>query len=87
MAGGWLISRQVALVSAAMIGVALTSSSAAAQQFEIKPIAEKKISQLPDGQLFWRVDNFPTLAQAQAAAGPTALAGQAAGKAWLFTLV
>jgi len=41
---------------------------------------------LPPGQLFWRLDTFPTLAQAQAAAGPTALAAEASGKAWLFTL-
>ena len=71
---------------AAIVGVVLTSSSASAQQFEVKPIAEKKVPQLPPGQLFWRIDNFPTLAQAQAAAGPTALAAEAAGKVWLFTL-
>jgi hypothetical protein len=61
-------------------------SPASAQQFEIKPIAEKKIPQLPPGQLFWRIDTFPTLAQAQTAASPTALAAEAAGKVWLFTL-
>jgi quercetin dioxygenase-like cupin family protein len=63
-----------------------SSSFASAQQFESKSIAERKIQQLPPGPLFWRIDNFPTLAQAQAAAGPTALAAEAAGKAWLFTL-
>jgi hypothetical protein len=67
-------------------GVLLTGSSAFAQQFEIKPIAEKKISELPAGPLYWRVENFPTLAQAQAAASPTALVAEAAGKNWLFTL-
>ena len=41
---------------------------------------------MPPGPLFWRIDTFPTLAQAQAAAGPTALAAEAAGKVWLFTL-
>ncbi len=61
-------------------------SPASAQQFEIKPIAEKKIVQLPPGQLFWRIDTFPTLDQAQTAASPTALAAEAAGKVWLFTL-
>jgi hypothetical protein len=59
---------------------------ASAQQFEIKSIAEKKIEQLPAGPLFWRIDNFPSLAEAQAAAGPTGLAAEAAGKVWLFTL-
>jgi len=66
--------------------VLLSSPVLATQQFEIKPIAEKKVMQLAPGPLFWRIDNFPTLAQAQAAAGPTALAAEAAGKAWLFTL-
>jgi hypothetical protein len=41
---------------------------------------------LPSGPLFWRIENFPTLAQAQAAAGATGLATEVAGKAWLFTL-
>jgi quercetin dioxygenase-like cupin family protein len=64
----------------------LASPLAVAQQFEIKPIAEKKIMRLPPGPLFWRIDNFPTLAQARDAAGPTALAAEAGRKAWLFTL-
>jgi len=62
------------------------SSVASEQKFEVKSVAEKKISQLPAGQLFWRIDNFPTLAEAQAAAGPDALAAEAYGKVWLFTL-
>ena len=66
--------------------ISMASSIAAEQKFEVKAIAEKKISQLPAGQLFWRIDNFPTLAQAQAAAGPNALAAEAYGKVWLFTL-
>jgi hypothetical protein len=71
---------------AAIPALALSLSPALAQRFEIKPIAERKIAQLPPGPLFWRIDTFPTLAQAQAAAGPTALAAEAAGKVWLFTL-
>lgn len=62
------------------------SSVASEQKFAVKSVAEKKISQLPGGQLFWRIDNFPTLAEAQAAAGPDALAAEAYGKVWLFTL-
>jgi hypothetical protein len=52
----------------------------------IKPLAEKKVPDLPPGALFWRIENFPTLAEAKAAAGPWALAAESAGKAWLFTL-
>lgn len=57
-----------------------------AQEFFIKPLAEKKLKHLPDGPLYWRVENFSTLAQAQAAAGETSLAVALRGKAWLFTL-
>jgi quercetin dioxygenase-like cupin family protein len=68
-----------------MVG-SMLSAAAHAQKFEIAPIAEKKVSQLPPDPLFWRVEAFPTLAKAQAAAGPTALAAEVDGKAWLFTL-
>jgi hypothetical protein len=53
---------------------------------KIKPLAEKKLAELPAGPLYWRVENFAALEQAQAAAGPTGLAVQAAGKVWLLTL-
>ncbi len=79
-------SRRSCLLLAAVPLALLVSSPIVAQQFEIKAIAEKKISQLPPGQLYWRIDTYPTLADAQAAAGPTALAAEAAGKVWLFTL-
>ena len=49
-------------------------------------MVEKKVAQLPPGPMFWRVETFPTLAKAQAAAGPMALAADVSGKAWLFTL-
>jgi hypothetical protein len=64
----------------------LAPGGATAQKLEIKPVAEKKIAQLPPGPLYWRVETFATLAQAQSAAGPTSLAAEAAGKFWLFTL-
>jgi hypothetical protein len=68
-------------------GFVSASSRATAQQaFVVKPVTEKKLKQLPAGPLYWRVENFPTLALAQAAEGPTSLAADVAGKAWLFTL-
>ena len=70
----------------AMMGLPPISTVALAQKFDVTPLAEKKVAQLPPGPWYWRIDNFPTLAQAQAAAGPTALAAEAGGKAWLFTL-
>jgi quercetin dioxygenase-like cupin family protein len=64
----------------------LPSSAMAQQALVVKPLAEKKVAELPAGPLFWRLENFPSLANAQAAAGPTGLAAESAGKAWLFTL-
>lgn len=52
----------------------------------IKPLVEKKVSELPAGPLFWRVENFTTVAQAQAAADATGLVAEAGGKVWLFAL-
>jgi hypothetical protein len=66
---------------------ALSLSPVSAQQvLVVKPVAEKKVTQLPAGPLYWRVETFPTLAGAQAAAGPTSLAAEVSGKVWLFTL-
>lgn len=52
----------------------------------IKPLAEKKVAELPTGELFWRIENFDSMAQASAAAGAWSLVAESAGKVWLFTL-
>lgn len=80
--------RVIAMVlSLCALGLSLSPSTAAAQgKFVIKPVAEKKLKQLPAGPLYWQLENFPTLAQAQAAEGPTSLAAEVSGKVWLFTL-
>jgi hypothetical protein len=75
------------------------AAAAEEQRYVVKPIAEMKIKQLPQGPLYWRVETFPTIEQAKAAAGryrwnpdtvsyegSPALAAEVAGKAWLFTL-
>ena len=75
------------------------SAAAADLQYVVKPVAEMKIKQLPKGPLYWRVENFPTLDQAKAAAGEyrwnpdtvtydewPSLTAEVAGKVWLFTL-
>lgn len=65
----------------------LTSPSRAAEvKFFVEPVGEKKVTELPAGLLYWRLENFPTLAQAEDAAGPTSLAAEVAGNIWLFTL-
>lgn len=74
------------LVAVLAWGLLLSSVAVAQQALVIKPLVEKKMTELPTGQLFWRIENFPTVAQAQAAAGPTGLVAEAGGKVWLFTL-
>jgi hypothetical protein len=77
----------------------LPSPAAAQTKYVVQPVAEMKVKQLPRGELFWRVENFPTLDQAKAAAPPyrwnpatvsydglPSLTAEVAGKAWLFTL-
>ena len=70
----------------ALGGAIPVSASAAEPKFVVNPVVEKKVGQLPVGELYWQLENFPSLAQAQAAAGPTSLAAEIAGKVWLFTL-
>jgi hypothetical protein len=78
---------RVRIATIFIVGVCLAQSAVLAQQaLVIKPLAEKKVTELPPGPLVWRLENFPTLAQAQAAAGSTALVAESAGKVWLFTL-
>jgi len=89
------VERRLVLAVTALASAAfLVSSSAVAQQglpagsLTIKVLTEKKVVALPAGRpgLYWRIENFPSIAQAQAAAGSTGLAVESAGKAWLFTL-
>jgi quercetin dioxygenase-like cupin family protein len=61
-------------------------SATGAQPLVIKPLAEKKVANLPPSPLFWRIETFPSRAEAQAVAGPWSLVAESAGKIWLFTL-
>ena len=69
------------------------------QKYVVKPVAEKKIRELPAGRLYWRVETFPTLIDAKAAVGPdgwnpasvryettTSLIAEVADKVWVVTL-
>ncbi|WP_192356025.1 cupin domain-containing protein [Mesorhizobium mediterraneum] len=74
------------MFSLCAFGLMTSASMPADSKFAVEPVVEKKLKELPPGPLFWRLENFPTLAQAQSAAGPTSLAAEVAGKVWLFTL-
>lgn len=74
------------LFSLCALGLMTSGSMSADGKFVVEPVVEKKVKELPPGELYWRLENFPTLAQAEGAAGPTSLAAEVAGKVWLFTL-
>ncbi len=77
----------IGMAAVLALEMCLSPSTAMAQQaLVIKPLAEKRVTELPEGPLFWRIENFLTLAEAQAAAGPTGLAVESGGKVWLFRL-
>lgn len=83
--------RLVFALTVLVMGVFLLSSAAVGQglppgSLTIRVLVEKKILSLPDGTLYWRIENYPTLAQAQAAAGLWGLAAEFEGKVWLFRL-
>jgi hypothetical protein len=76
----------LALLLGAMAASAAPSVAQQVPPLSVKPVVEKKLKELPAGPLFWRIETFATLPEAQAAAGPTALAAEISGKVWLFTL-
>ena len=70
----------------AWIACVLPTSAIAQQALVITALAERRVAELPTGLLYWRIENFASLAQAQAAANMFALVAEAEGKVWLFTL-
>jgi len=77
----------------------LQAMAAPEQKYVVKPVAQKKIKELPGGPLYWRVETFPTLNDAKTAVGPdgwnpasvryettTSLIAEVAGKVWVVTL-
>lgn len=80
------MNRILAILALCVSMLGLAVPAAAEQPLVIKPLAEKKVAQLPPGTLHWRIESFASVAEAQAAAGPYGLVAQSRGKAWLFTL-
>lgn len=98
--------RSLARAAASMLAGILVAAAALAAEpapgklrYVVKPLVEMKIKQLPSGPLFWRVENFPSVEAAKAAAGTyrwnpdtvsyegsPSLVAEVAGKVWLFTL-
>jgi quercetin dioxygenase-like cupin family protein len=93
--------KQFGVIAALVFPLAapLPSVGAEGQKYVVEPVAQKKIKQLPEGPLYWRVESFATLAEAKAAVGPdgwnpaavryettTALIAEVAGKVYVTTL-
>ena len=55
-------------------------------KFVVTKMAEKEVEVLPDGELYWHIENFGSLDEAKAAGGTYSLAAEFDDKAWLFTL-
>ncbi|WP_274631388.1 cupin domain-containing protein [Arvimicrobium flavum] len=76
----------VLLLSLGAFGLSTPAAMSADGTFVVKPVVEKRVKELPVEPLYWRLENFPTLSEAEGAATPTSLAAEVAGKVWLFTL-
>jgi mannose-6-phosphate isomerase-like protein (cupin superfamily) len=82
-----MIRRSVLLALAAT--VACMSSPAelpASPEFVVENVAERSLDALPSGPLYWRIETFPSLEAAQAAATLSSLAAAVSGRFWLVTL-
>ncbi|HEX6637492.1 MAG TPA: hypothetical protein VF033_07530 [Steroidobacteraceae bacterium] len=80
--------RHTLILLAAMLTSPAWSAEPAspALPLDVKPLVDKKVTSLPPGDLYWRVETLPSLAAARAAAGEYGLVAERAGKVWLFTL-
>src|SRR5262249_19579236 len=78
-----VVALLLSAIGALLPPTAMTQTKVA---FTVTSIAVKKIVHRPAGPLYWRIESFPTLAQAKAAEAPTSLLAAVAAKAWLFTL-
>src|SRR6266542_1171752 len=80
------VAAVLALAALVVAGAVYPPRAWAQEVLVTRSLGEKRVAQLPAGPLYWRMETYPTLAAAQAAAGPTALAVEAGGRNWLLTL-
>lgn len=74
--GSWLV----------LLCTFLPSTACAQQALVIRPLVERKVTELPTGTLYWRIEHHPSVDAARAAAGPWSLVAESTAKVWLFTL-
>ncbi len=80
------LARRVVSVLVGIVAMVAAGDALAQQALVIRPLVERKVAELPAGDLFWRIETYPSQDAAQAAAGTWSLVAEAAGKVWLFTL-
>ena len=68
------------------IELAGAASAQDAPKFVVAKVAERPLTGLPPGDLYWTAETFPTLDAAQAVTTDTAVAVEIDGVAWLLTL-
>jgi hypothetical protein len=69
------VRRFLSLVLA--LGALITATSIVAQQaLVVRPLAERKVAELPSGELFWRIENYASKEAAQPAAGNWSVAAE-----------
>jgi hypothetical protein len=78
--------RSPSRIAIALVACCLHAYTSALEPLLIKPLAEKKVTELPTGNLVWTIETFDSDALARAAAGPWSLVVQSEGKVWLFSL-
>lgn len=81
--------RSLIIAAFAAAQLAMLSVPAAAQsmgKFIVTKMAETTVEVLPEGELYWHVENFDTIDEARSAAGEYSLTAEFEDRAWLFTL-
>ncbi len=77
-----LISSVVLIFATVFLSASVLGEPALA----IRNLAERRVTDLPSGDLYWRIERFPAKVEATAAAGPWSLVAESYGATWLFTL-
>ena len=78
--------RLVLVILIGVVGLGLVVPAVSSAQPPPLARVETRLSELPPGSRYWRVETYPSRADAEAAAGPTGLVIEVAGQVWLFTL-
>ena len=77
------------IFASAMLVCCITAASVAAvaqPALVVRPLAERRVAELPAGVLYWRIETVADRAQAESLAGAWSLVAESAGRTWLFTL-